>query len=297
MKLLHYREDGKIKLGIATVHGVVDVEAAVGGEAAPELKSADAALAAGGEALDRLRELDRRIAEEGPAAFKESLRNEAELSLEPCVVRPGKLICVGLNYRRHAEETGSPIPAYPILFNKFDNALSAHGRDIRLPKTSDKTDYEAELGIVIGRTAFDVAPEEALDYVGGYCNVNDVSARDLQVRTSQWLLGKSLDGFCPIGPYLVTADAVPEPNSLGIRCTVNGELRQSSNTSDMIFDCRTIVSYISRHMTLQPGDLIMTGTPEGVVLGYPEDRQVYLKTGDIVTVEIDGLGSLTNRFI
>lgn len=296
MKLLHYREDGRIKLGISTVHGVLDVEAAEGG-ASPELASADAALAAGSAALERLRALDRRVSEQGPAAFAGALRREADLALEPCVLRPGKLICVGLNYRRHAEETGSPIPSYPILFNKFDNALSAHGRDVRLPKTSSKTDYEAELGIVIGRETFDVSPEEALDYVGGYCNVNDVSARDLQLRTSQWLLGKSLDGFCPIGPYLVTSDAVPDPNGLGIRCSVNGELRQNSNTSDMIFDCRMIVSYISRHMTLRPGDLIMTGTPEGVVLGYPEERQVYLKPGDIVTVEIDGLGALTNRFV
>lgn len=296
MKLLHYREDGRIKLGISTVHGVLDVEAAEGG-ASPELASADAALAAGSAALERLRALDRRAAEQGPAAFAGALHREADLALEPCVLRPGKLICVGLNYRRHAEETDSPIPSYPILFNKFDNALSAHGRDVRLPKTSSKTDYEAELGIVIGRETFDVSPEEALDYVGGYCNVNDVSARDLQLRTSQWLLGKSLDGFCPIGPYLVTSDAVPDPNGLGIRCSVNGELRQNSNTSDMIFDCAAIVSYISRHMTLRPGDLIMTGTPEGVVLGYPEERQVYLKPGDIVTVEIDGLGVLTNRFV
>ncbi|THF84502.1 fumarylacetoacetate hydrolase family protein [Cohnella fermenti] len=297
MKLLHFQEEGRTKLGISTVHGVIDVGAALGANAAPELKDVDSALKAGNKALDVLRALDSRIIEEGGAAFAGAVRNEEELTLEPCVLQPGKLICVGLNYRRHAEETNSPIPTYPILFNKFENALSAHGREVTIPKTSIKTDYEAELGIVIGRTAFEVSPEEALDYVGGYCNVNDVSARDLQMRTSQWLLGKSLDGFCPIGPYLVTADAVPDPNALGIRCTVNGEVRQNSNTGDMIFDCRTIISYISHHMTLRPGDLIMTGTPEGVMMGYPEDRQKYLKHGDIVTVDIDGLGSLTNRFV
>ncbi|WP_313638849.1 fumarylacetoacetate hydrolase family protein, partial [Paenibacillus sp.] len=139
--------------------------------------------------------------------------------------------------------------------------------------------------------------EDALSHVFGYCNVNDLSARDLQLRTQQWLLGKSCDKFSPLGPYLVSADEIRNPNDLDIKCTVNGEVRQHSNTSDMIFQCDEIVSYISQHMTLVPGDIILTGTPEGVVLGYPVDKQIYLKDGDIVTIEIEKLGKLTNRLV
>ena len=150
---------------------------------------------------------------------------------------------------------------------------------------------------MIGKEAKYVSKEDALGYVFGYSNVNDLSARDLQLRTHQWLLGKSCDDFSPLGPYLVTADEVGNPNDLSIKTTVNGEVRQSSNTSDMIFHCDEIVSYISQHMTLVPGDIILTGTPEGVVLGLPEDQQVYLKPGDVVTIEIEKLGALTNRFV
>jgi len=225
------------------------------------------------------------------------LRNESDLSLEPCVTHPNKIVCVGLNYRKHAEETNAPIPEYPILFNKFSNALTGHGRDVTLPKVSTKVDYEAELVIVIGKTAKNVAKEDAPDYVFGYCCANDLSARDLQGRTTQWMLGKICDGFSPLGPYLVTADEVGDPNGLGIRSFVNGEPRQNSNTSDMIFRCDEIVSYISRHMTLVPGDVILTGTPEGVILGYPKEKRVWLKDGDVVTVEIEKLGKLTNRMV
>jgi 2-keto-4-pentenoate hydratase/2-oxohepta-3-ene-1,7-dioic acid hydratase in catechol pathway len=225
------------------------------------------------------------------------LRDDAELTLGPCVTRPNKIICVGLNYRKHAEETKAKIPNFPILFNKFNNTLTGHGADVALPKVSTKVDYEAELVIVIGQTAKYVSKEDALNHVFGYCNVNDLSARDLQLRTHQWLLGKSCDGFSPLGPYLVTADEVGNPNELKIQCTVNGEVRQNSNTSDMIFHCDEIVSYISQHMTLVPGDIILTGTPEGVVLGYPEEKQVYLQPGDVVTIEIEKLGSLTNRMV
>ncbi|MNZ86756.1 Ureidoglycolate lyase [compost metagenome] len=151
--------------------------------------------------------------------------------------------------------------------------------------------------IVIGKKAKDVSKENALSHVFGYCNVNDLSARDLQLRTHQWLLGKSCDKFSPLGPYLVTADEVGNPNDLEIKCLVNGEVRQHSNTSDMVFYCDEIVSYISQHMTLVPGDIILTGTPEGVVLGYPPEKQVYLKAGDQVTIQIEKLGSITNTMV
>jgi 2-keto-4-pentenoate hydratase/2-oxohepta-3-ene-1,7-dioic acid hydratase in catechol pathway len=153
------------------------------------------------------------------------------------------------------------------------------------------------LVIVIGKTAKYIEKADALSHVFGYCNVNDLSARDLQMRTQQWLLGKSCDKFSPLGPYLVTADEVGDPNNLQIKCIVNGDVRQNSNTADMIFHCDEIVTYISQHMTLVPGDIILTGTPHGVVLGYPVDKQVWLKDGDIVTIEIEKLGSITNTMV
>jgi 2-keto-4-pentenoate hydratase/2-oxohepta-3-ene-1,7-dioic acid hydratase in catechol pathway len=235
---------------------------------------------------------------EGATAELSFFLDESQVSYGPCVTNPGKIICVGLNYRKHAEETNAAIPQYPILFNKFNNTIAAPGDDIPLPnRVTSQVDYEAELVIVIGKQAKYVSKEQALSHVFGYCNVNDLSARDLQMRTQQWLLGKSCDKFSPLGPYLVTADEVGDPNQLTITCTVNGETRQNSHTSDMIFHCDEIVSYISQHMTLSPGDIILTGTPEGVVLGKPVDQRVYLKHGDVVTIEIEKLGALTNRMV
>lgn len=223
--------------------------------------------------------------------------DEHDVNWGPCVTHPHKIICVGLNYRRHADETNAPYPEIPILFNKFDNTLTGHQRKIAIPDETNELDYEVELGIVIGNRTKKVSTDAALEHVFGYCTVNDLSARDLQMRTHQWLLGKTCDDFSPVGPYLVTADEVEDPNNLNLKTYVNNELRQNSNTSDMIFSCAEIISYISQHMTLEPGDLILTGTPEGVVLGLPADQRVYIKPGDVVTVEIDKLGQLTNTFI
>jgi len=289
MKLLTFLKDGHYALGIRTDRGVLDVESAVGQGRRRAPTRLHEAIEGGPQAVSALQA----IAEQA----EDGWLKEADLKLGPCVPHPGKIVCVGLNYRKHAEETNAPIPEYPILFNKFNNALAGHGEDIPLPAVSEKVDYEAELAIVMGKTAKNVGKEQALDYVFGYCNANDLSARDLQMRTPQWLLGKTCDKFLPLGPYLVTADEVGNPNGLGIRCTVNGEVRQNSNTSDMIFHCGELVSYISRHMTLEPGDMILTGTPEGVVLGYPPEKQVYLQEGDVVTVEIEKLGALTNRMV
>ncbi|WP_174614446.1 fumarylacetoacetate hydrolase family protein [Virgibacillus ihumii] len=219
---------------------------------------------------------------------------EDSLSIGPSIDDPEKIICIGKNYGKHAAETGSDIPEFPILFNKFKNALSGDGDTIKLSDVAKKIDYEAELAIVIGKEAKDVSEQDALDYVFGYTAANDLSARDLQFRTNQWLLGKSLDGFCPIGPHLVTADEIEDPNALEISCTVNGEVRQKSNTGDMIFSCKKLISYISQYMTLKPGDVILTGTPEGVILGYDESEQVWLRDGDQVAVEIEGIGELRN---
>lgn len=222
---------------------------------------------------------------------------EEDLEWGPCVTRPHKIICVGLNYRKHADETNTPYPEVPILFNKFDNTLTGHQSEIAIPSVSNELDYEVELGIVIGKKTKNVSKEDALSHVFGYCTVNDLSARDLQMRTHQWLLGKTCDDFSPTGPYLVTADEVGDPNNLSLKTYVNDELRQDSNTSDMIFSCAEIVSYISQHMTLVPGDLILTGTPEGVVFGLPADQRVYIQPGDVISVEIEKLGKLTNKFV
>ncbi|HEY2887067.1 MAG TPA: fumarylacetoacetate hydrolase family protein [Candidatus Limnocylindrales bacterium] len=217
------------------------------------------------------------------------------LRLAPCVPRPGKILCVGLNYRRHAAESNLPAPDFPIIFSKLPNALAASGDDVPLPSVAIEFDYEAELVVVIGRTARNVTEASALDYVWGYCNGNDLSARDLQLRTSQWLLGKTLDRFGPIGPWIVSRDEAGDPADMSIRCTVNGELRQSSSVGDMIFSVPELVSFLSRHFTLDPGDVIFTGTPEGVASGRPD--RPWLKPGDEVVVEVGPLGRLVNRMI
>ncbi|MNI30889.1 Ureidoglycolate lyase [compost metagenome] len=296
MKLLTFIQNSQFKLGIHTEQGIVDVAAASSHLSQDVPLTVHEVIEGDSASLQALQGLVDRVLAGGEelAAF---LLDEAKLELGPCVTHPNKIICVGLNYRKHAEETNAAIPEYPILFNKFNNTLTGHDHDIVIPRVTQKADYEAELVIVIGKKAKYVSKEDALSHVFGYCNVNDLSARDLQLRTQQWLLGKTCDDFSPLGPYLVTADEVGNPNDLGIKCIVNGEVRQNSNTSDMIFKCDEIVSYISQHFTLVPGDIILTGTPEGVVLGYPVDKQVYLKDGDVVTIEIEKLGSLTNRMV
>jgi len=211
----------------------------------------------------------------------------------PCVSNPQKIVCIGLNYRRHAREIGATEPKVPILFNKFNNALSYHRASVPtkgLP--GNHFDYESELVIVMGRRCSDVAEERALDYVFGYCNGNDFSERTYQMITSQWVAGKTSEGFAPIGPYLVSADLVGNPNALKLETRVNGEVRQSSNTSDFVFNCQQIIAYCSRLFALEPGDIIFTGTPEGVILGMPKERQFWLKAGDKVVTTIEKLGSL-----
>lgn len=298
MKLVTIDHSGVSHLGVKLENNVFDITEAL--KAFPEASIPTDIMSVIGNSETVLPQIERYMASvlEGATEGSTFLLDESQVKYGPCVTHPGKIICVGLNYRKHAEETNAPIPQYPILFNKFSNTIAAQGDDIPLPnRVTDQVDYEAELVIVIGKKAKYVAKEQALSHVFGYCNVNDLSARDLQMRTQQWLLGKSLDKFSPLGPYLVTADEVGDPNQLTITCTVNGEKRQNSNTSDMIFHCDEIVSYISQHMTLSPGDIILTGTPEGVVLGKPVDQRVYLKNGDVVTIEIEKLGALTNRMV
>ena len=216
----------------------------------------------------------------------------------PCVTAPEKIVCIGLNYKSHVAEAGEKLPPVPILFNKFNSALNHHGGTVNVTseKVAKKFDYEGELVIVMGKTARDVSEADALSYVFGYATGHDFSARDLQMESSQWMAGKAGDGWGPVGPWLVTADQV-DPNTLDIETRVNGEVRQSSNTSRMIFDCKTLVSFISQRMTLRPGDIIFTGTPEGVILGYPKDKQVWLKAGDVVTTTIAKTGTLEFKLV
>jgi len=287
MILLTLRTGDGYSLGIKSEKGILDVR-----KVARLLKShapttVEELIAGGDQGLSKLRD-------EAHAASANGLfLPESALEFGPCVTNPQKIVCVGLNYARHAREVGQPIPKMPILFNKFNSALNSHLGTVRVSAIpAEMFDYEAELVVVIGRRASNVSEGEALSHVFGYATGNDFTARDLQTRSSQWMIGKACDGFAPIGPYLVTADLVGDPNNLKIECRVNGEVRQSSNTNDMVFNCAQIISYASKLMTLEPGDIIFTGTPEGVIFGYPKEKQIWLKPGDRLTTTIEKLGEL-----
>jgi 2-keto-4-pentenoate hydratase/2-oxohepta-3-ene-1,7-dioic acid hydratase in catechol pathway len=210
-------------------------------------------------------------------------------------VYPSKIIAIGRNYVDHAIEGGSELPAAPLIFNKLPNSLSAHNAPIVLHKISSQIDYEAELAVVIGRRATRVSESEALDYIFGYTLINDVSARDLQFGDGQWVRGKSLDGFAPLGPFITTRDEIPDVQALNIEGRLNGQVMQSSNTSKMIFKVAYLVSYISQGITLEPGDVIATGTPDGV--GIFRDPPVLLKPGDVYEVTIERLGTLRSPVV
>jgi 2-keto-4-pentenoate hydratase/2-oxohepta-3-ene-1,7-dioic acid hydratase in catechol pathway len=208
------------------------------------------------------------------------------------IERPQKIVCVGLNYRDHAEEQGTEMPQAPLLFAKWPNTLIGPGEPIVIPPITGQVDYEAELGVVIGERVRGASAENAVEAVAGYLCLNDVSARDLQFSDGQWVRGKSLDTFCPVGPELVPAADVPDPQALAIRALVNGEALQDSSTSNMIFSVAEIIAHVSQAITLEPGDLIATGTPAGV--GAFRRPQIWLQPGDEVTIEIEGVGALTN---
>lgn len=213
-----------------------------------------------------------------------------DIRLGAPLVRPSKIVCVGLNYAKHAEETGMALPAEPILFFKATSALVGPNDDIIIPKGSEKTDWEVELGVVIGKKASYVSKEEALDHVAGYVLHNDYSERAFQIeRAGQWVKGKSCDTFAPVGPFIATREEIKDPNNLHLWLKLNGEMLQDSSTSDFVFNVQEVVSYISQFMTLLPGDIISTGTPFGVGMGFNPPR--YLKPGDVVELGIEGLGT------
>ena len=272
MKLLRYGPEGQEKTGILDADGQVrDLSPHV-----PDLAGPAVAL----DALDKLRAID--------------------VTSLPVVTDPGRMgsclawvpnfFCIGLNYALHAEESGMDKPKEPIIFSKATSALSGPDDDIIIPRGSEKADWEVELGVIIGKTASYVSEAEALDHVAGYCTINDVSERGFQTeRGGQWIKGKSAPTFGPVGPYLVTADEVPDPQSLRVTLKLNGDTVQDSNTSDMIFTVAEIVSYMSQFMELRPGDIIATGTPSGVGMGMKPQR--FLRPGDTMEVTVEGLGT------
>ena len=289
LTLLTMRRAGEYRLGARMADGILDV-----GEAAKLLRMHAPAT------MDELLQN-----EEGPSLnalverasrsleVRKALLKESAIEYGPVVTRPEKIVCVGLNYRRHAAEIGAPVPKQPVLFNKYNTALNSHNGAIRLPvEAAKKFDYEVELVMLIGKLAHNVSEADALSYVAGYATGNDFTARDLQLETGgQWMVGKTPDQFAPLGPYLVTADQI-DPDHLKLECRVNGETRQSSSTEDFIFNTRQMISYISRVITLKPGDIIFTGTPQGVIQGMPKEKQVWLKAGDRIACSLEKLGEL-----
>ena len=267
----------------------------------------------GREKVFTLRELDARLPDE-MIAFLDggaAVRTRAEQALAAAappqgldlaavkllapLPKPGKLICIGQNYLEHAKESGASKAPYPIIFAKYNNSIVGPGEAIVIPAVVRKPDYEGELAVVIGRRGRAISEGEALSYVGGYTVLNDVSARDWQNRTSQWVIGKTCDTFCPIGPALVTADEVPDPQDLRVRTLINGEELQNGWTGDMIFPIATLIADMSRVMTLEPGDVIATGTPPGV--GFAQVPPRWLRPGDLVRIEIDRVGVLENPVV
>lgn len=289
MKLINvYRDDQQV-LGLFTEAGIIDV-AATAAQHGLDLPTAMMQAIEQGEAAQQA--LQKLLALAAPQYIPADA-----VSYAPVVPKPEKIICVGLNYQDHRREVTTEAPAQPILFSKFNNALAAHREEIPLPPIARKYDYEAELVVVIGRQTRQVSAAEALHCVFGYTIGNDLTARELQPLNGQWLLSKTFDKFAPIGPYLVTADEVGDPQQLAIELALNGETRQRAHTSEMIFSCADIISYASQHFTLQPGDLIFTGTPGGVIMGHARGQRRWLQAGDEISIAIEKLGTLQNRLV
>jgi len=272
MRLVRYGEIGQEKPGLIDAAGVLrDLSGHIADIDASAIDDAG---------LDRLRGLD-------PASLPAI---DGSSRLGPCISGVGKFICIGLNFHDHARETGLPIPAHPIVFMKATSSINGPDDDIIMPRGSTKSDWEIELAVVIGTRAKYVTVENALNHVAGYCIVNDVSERHMQMNlTGQWTKGKSCDHYGPVGPWLVTRDAIPDPQKLSMQLAVNGKMMQDGSTADMIFSVAEIIAHLSELMTLHPGDIIATGTPAGVGMGQKPDP-VYLRHGDVMTLDIDGLG-------
>ena len=281
MKLVTYTAGNDGRLGALQDDKVIDLASASGGRLPSDMASF---LERGNAAID----LARQIVGEAKPSIPLS-----EVTLLAPVPSPSKIVAIGLNYMDHCRETGHEPPKSPVIFTKFSTSVIGPGADIRwAPSLTQKVDYEVELAVVLGRVARRVSSEDALNYVAGYTIGNDVSARDLQFGDGQWVRGKSLDTFCPLGPYLVTRDEISDPGNLALRCSVNDVVLQNSTTAEMIFGVPHLIEFITAAFTLLPGDVILTGTPHGV--GVSREPSIFLKDGDIVSLEIEGLGQLTN---
>ena len=286
MKLLSYQsEDGKSHLGALNAAHILNLHSVSEGELPDDMLQF---LSLGETAMDSARAL---VTEHPGDIDLDSVR-----LLAP-IVNPGKVVAIGLNYMDHVLEAGFDVPEFATMFCKYTSSIVASGDDIRWSEhLTQQVDYEAELALVIGKTARNVSAENAYDYIAGYLNCNDVTARDLQFRTGdQWLRGKCLDSFCPLGPWLVSTDEIPDPHGLSIQCRVNGEVLQDSNTNQIIHRIPQLIEYLSEAFTLQPGDVIITGTPSGV--GAFRKPPLWLKQDDVVEIEIEGLGVLRNRCV
>lgn len=282
MRLISFQTDGAPKLGAIVDGRAIDlcaVDSTLPATMIDLLAAGDAGMTQASSA----------IAKADPAAHGQALD---DVTLLPPVVRPGKVIALGRNYAAHAKEGGAEPPEYPMLFHKTHTSLLGAGGTVRIPAGTNRVDYEAELAVIIGKTCKNVEEADAFEYIAGYCAANDVTARDWQRLTTQFTAGKMVDTFGPLGPALVTKDEVPDPGNLSIKSILNGDVMQDGNTKMMIFSVPFLVSYISKISTLEPGDVILTGTPEGV--GYARKPPVYLKEGDVITIEVEGLGTLTN---
>lgn len=282
------RPDGSTRLYAANAEGALFDVLGAAGPAQPALagvRDVGSLLHAGPLALEAVRRLVADADGQGSPAIELD-----RLDLAPPVTDPRAIVCIGRNYMAHITEGDSPVPEFPLLFSKYANTLVGHDHPVVHHRITEQLDYEGELVLVIGTRARGVSADEAMAYVAGYTVANDISARDLQLGDSQWIRGKSLDGFCPLGPVFVTADEVPDMEALRIQTRVNGELRQDAPVSDMIFKPPQLIEFITQGITLEPGDLILTGTPSGVAFGMRPP--VYLRPGDVVEVDISGLGTL-----
>ena len=311
MRLVTFEVAGQLRLGAECRGRIVDLQNAAallalverGWAAAHEpalpaemlslLGGGAAAMQRVGDLIATIRDLPAAVWDllDGQSAI---LYREEQVRRRAPIPRPPKIICLGLNYRDHAAESGMPVPDEPVLFSKYATAVIGPDEPIVLPPDSDQVDYEAELVFVIGKRGRNIPESEAMAYVAGYTCGHDVSARDYQLHRggNQWMVGKTFDTFAPLGPALVTADEIPDPNRLEIACRVNGETLQRSNTREFVFTVAQVVSYLSRIMTLEPGDVVFTGTPPGV--GFARKPPIFLKPGDVVEIEIEGIGVLRN---
>ncbi len=285
MRLVTFLQNGQVRLGaLRTQDGqelIVDLN-----HAEPRLPASMLDFLAAGQ---RTQELAVEVLQKAPAS---AMHEHKTVALKAVIPNPDKIICIGLNYRDHAAETHQSIPEVPVVFSKYNNTLVGSGEPILLPRVTQRVDYEAELAVIIGKRGRYISEAEAMDSVAGYSAFNDISARDYQMRTSQWMIGKTFDTFGPLGPALVTADEIADPHGLALRLSIDGEVLQDSNTRELIFSIPQLIAYLSSVMTLEPGDVIATGTPAGV--GFTRRPPRFLRPGETVRVEIEGIGVLEN---